>query len=256
LALIKNKYYFASDFHLGLDLKDTSKERELKIVQWLKSISVDCHSLFLVGDIFDYWFEYKKTIPKGYTRLLGQLAEMNDNGVEIHYFVGNHDMWIKDYFTKEIGIKVYYEPKTFILTGKSFLIGHGDGLGPKDYRYKIIKKVLRNPIAQFGFSMLPSFIGLSLMRYFSSDSRHGQGEAPITNINKEWLVQYAEAQNKLRENDFYIFGHRHIPIDHTLTNEHSRYINLGDWLEFCTYVEYDGEELSLKTYNRDEFKNY
>lgn len=247
----RTNIYFASDFHLGVQGKKTSKDRELQIVQWLKSIERDCAKLFLVGDVFDYWFEYKHTIPKGYTRLLGQLATMTDNGVEVHFFVGNHDMWVKNYFTEELNINVHFSEKEFNLLGKSFLIGHGDGLGPGDRTYKLIKKILRNPFLQWCFSILHPTIGLALMRYFSNHSRDSQDEEPIQNIQDEWLVKYCEDQLKTSSYDFFIFGHRHKAIDYTLSNQQSRYINLGEWLEICSYGVWDGTQFAIEFYGEE-----
>ncbi len=248
----RQNIYFASDFHLGTDGRLPSIEREKLIVEWLRSIEDDCEVLFLVGDVFDYWFEYRNTIPKGYTRLFAQFRRMVDHGVEIHFFVGNHDMWVKDYFTVEFGIKVYYEPAVFIFDDQTFYIGHGDGLGPGDLKYKVIKNVLRNPILQWCFGWVHPSIGLPLMRLFSKKSRGGQPEEPITDIKEEWLVQFCEDRLKTDNVDYFIFGHRHLPIDCTLTNDKSRYINLGDWLEFCSYGVWNGHELSLIFYNNDK----
>lgn len=246
------KVYFASDFHLGADAKRTSSEREILIVSWMKSIELDCEVLFLVGDIFDYWFEYKNVVPKGYTRLFSQLRSMVDNGIDIHFFVGNHDMWVKDYFTLELGINVYYHPKVFDLKGKKFYIGHGDGLGPGDHKYKIIKKILRSPFLQWCYGWIHPTIGLPLMKSFSHKSRIGQDEEPISQIKEEWLVQFAESHRKTTHIDYYIFGHRHLPIDYTLTDNKSRYLNLGDWLEFCSYGVWDGQEMSVMFYKNNK----
>lgn len=244
----KKNIYFASDFHLGLDFNESSKTRELKIVSWLQSIEESCLELFLVGDIFDYWFEYKKAVPKGYVRLLGQLARMADKGIIIHLFIGNHDMWQTNYFVDEIGVRLYKNPQSFELGGKTFYIGHGDGLGPGDVKYKIIKKFIRSPFLQFCYSLIHPNLGLKIMKYFSQKNRKSQYDNALEDISKEWLVTFAE--NKLQDNDidYFVFGHRHIAIDYTLSNKKSKYINLGDWLDFCTYAVFDGTELVLNYY--------
>ncbi len=243
--------YFASDFHLGAEGVLSSNERERQIVQWLEEIRSNCARLYLVGDVFDYWFEYKKVIPKGYVRFLGKLAELSDQGVEVHFFMGNHDMWVKDYFTTEMGIIIHDKPKTIELDSKMFLVAHGDGLGPGDISYKIIKRIIRNPFLQQCFSLLPTRFGLWLMKSFSQKSRDVQEDEPISDWSKEWLVQYCESELVKRRIDYFIFGHRHKPIRYLLNNKESYYINLGDWLEFCTYAVWDGNQLSLRFYNND-----
>lgn len=252
MTIHKTNTYFASDFHLGADYKDTSVDREKKIVRWLVSIEEDCNTLFLVGDVFDYWFEYKNSVPKGYFRLFGQLAKMIDSGTEIHFFVGNHDMWVKDYFLNELGIFTHFHPKTFEIDGQVFFIGHGDGLGPGDFKYKAIKKVIRNPLAQWMYGWLHPNLGLPIMKFFSQHSRDSQGEEPIKNIEQEWLVRFCEDHSKTHDVDFYIFGHRHIPIWYNLKNKKSTYINLGEWLEFCTYGKWNGKEMSILFFENEK----
>ena len=165
------KIYFLSDFHLGAPDQKTSLEREKRIVGFLDNIKNDAEALFILGDLFDFWFEYQYVVPKGYVRILGKLAEISDMGIPIHFFVGNHDMWMKDYFTKELNINVYHHPKVFELHGKRFFIGHGDGLGPGDHGYKFVKRIFRNKIAQILFGLFPPAIGIGLANYFSRKSR-------------------------------------------------------------------------------------
>ena len=171
------KVYFLSDFHLGAPDATTSLEREKRITRFLTAAAADAAHIFIVGDIFDFWYEYKTVIPKGYTRLLGKLAELTDSGIPVSFFVGNHDMWMKSYFQEEMNIPVYYEPRDYSFNGKRFYVGHGDGLGPGDHSYKFIKKVFRNPFCQWLFGFLHPRIGIGLANYFSRKSRAATGSS-------------------------------------------------------------------------------
>jgi UDP-2,3-diacylglucosamine hydrolase len=244
------KVYFLSDFHLGVPDHQSSLIREKRIVSFLESIRKETAVLFIVGDLFDFWFEYKRVVPKGYVRILGKLAELRDAGIEMHFFVGNHDMWMSGYFEQELGIPVYYAPKTFEFNGKKFLIGHGDGLGPGDYGYKFLKKIFRNPICKFLFGLIPPFLGIGLAGMMSKSSRSvtGDSDATFLGADKEWLIIYCTEQLKSEHHDYFIFGHRHLPILFQL-NEKSTYINLGDWIRYFTYAEFHGDTISLKTYS-------
>jgi UDP-2,3-diacylglucosamine hydrolase len=243
------KVYFLSDFHLGVPDHASSLEREKKIVSFLDQSKQDAAMVFVVGDLFDFWFEYRKVVPKGYVRILGKLAELTDNGIPVHFFVGNHDMWMSGYFEKELNIPVFFENQTYVFNDKKFLIGHGDGLGPGDYGYKFIKKIFRNPICKFLFGLLPPYFGVSLANYFSKSSRTMTGTADeiFLGEEKEWLVVYCKEQLKQNHFDYFVFGHRHLPIDFTL-NEKSRYVNLGDWIKYNSYAVFDGITLHLKRY--------
>jgi UDP-2,3-diacylglucosamine hydrolase len=244
------KVYFLSDFHLGVPDHATSLVREKRIVSFLESIKKETAVLFIVGDLFDFWFEYKTVVPKGYVRILGKLAEIRDAGIEIHFFVGNHDMWMSGYFEQELGIPVYYAPKTFEFNGKKVLVGHGDGLGPGDYWYKFLKKIFRNPLCKFLFGLIPPFLGIGLAGIMSKSSRSvtGDSDATFLGADKEWLIIYCTEQLKSEHHDYFIFGHRHLPILFQL-NEKSTYINLGDWIRYFTYAEFHGDTISLKTYS-------
>ena len=239
--------YFASDFHLGLDKNGTSRAREDKIIAWLDSIIDDTAELFLLGDLFDYWFEYKKVVPKGFIRFLAKLTEFTSQNIPVHIFTGNHDMWMFDYLEKEIGATLYREPLSIKLMNHHFVLGHGDGLGPGDHGYKFIKKVFRSRINQWLFARIHPNLGVSLMQYYSQRSRESETHSPpFMGPKKEWLIQYCEDRIKAQpEIDYFIFGHRHLPIDYTLSNQKTRYINSGDWIEHFTYVKYDGHEVSL-----------
>lgn len=249
------KIYFLSDFHLGAPDHEKSLAREKILVEFLDEIKSDAAEIFLVGDMFDFWYEYRKVVPKGYVRLLGKLAELTDAGIPMHFFVGNHDMWMKDYFMEELNIPVYFEPKEFDRNGKKFLIGHGDGLGPGDHGYKRLKKVFRNPVCQWLFGILPPYMGMGLANYMSRRSRAqtGASEEVFLGEDKEWLIIYSKDKLKEKNFDFFVFGHRHLPIDFRLNNM-SRYINLGDWIRYYTYAVFDGEKLELKSYKGNEHK--
>lgn len=249
------KAYFLSDFHLGVPDAAASLQREKLIVQFLDSIKLDAHIIFLVGDMFDFWFEYRKVVPRGHVRLLGKLAELSDAGIQLHFFVGNHDMWMKNYFQKELNIEVYFKPQVFKINGSSFYIGHGDGLGPGDHGYKMMKKVFRSPVCQWMFSVLPPVVGMGLAHYFSGKSR-GDEEHKEENFlgeEKEWLIIYSKEILQKEKHDFFVFGHRHLPIDYRLSSE-CRYINLGEWMNYQTYAVFDGKALVLKSFTGKQDK--
>jgi UDP-2,3-diacylglucosamine hydrolase len=244
------KIYFISDFHLGVPNDKDSRKREDKIVAWLNSISHDVQILYLMGDVFDYWFEYKEVVPRGYVRLLGKLAELSDSGVEMHYFTGNHDMWVFDYLPKEIGLQVHRAPIQKEYNGKKFFLGHGDGLGPGDFGYKFIKKVFANKLSQWLFARVHPNTGIGLMKFFSRKSRIATGTSDDVYLgdDKEWLMIFSREVLQKEHYDYFIFGHRHLPLDKQL-NDRSRYINLGEWINHFTYAVFDGHELLLKKFN-------
>ena len=247
------KIYFASDFHLGIDARLSSKERELSILRWLDTIRADAAELFLVGDLFDFWFEYRHVVPRGYVRFLGKLAELRDGGVPVHVFTGNHDMWMFDYFPSELGIPVYRAPVVRAFGGKTFFIGHGDGLGPNDYGYKFIKRVFRNPLSQWAFARLHPNFGTGLAQFFSGKSRAvNPSTQHFLGPDKEWLVAYCNRKLDAVAADYFLFGHRHLPIDYTLKNGRSRYINLGEWMNYQSYAVFDGEQLALRFFENPE----
>ena len=249
----EKKIYFASDFHLGIDVKYTSKEREKQIVRWLEMIRVDAEEIYLVGDVFDFWFEYNTVIPKGYTRLFGKLAELRDQGISIYFFIGNHDMWMFRYFEEEFGIPIYRKPIVRELKGKQFFIGHGDGLGPGDHGYKLLKKVFSNKLCQWGFACIHPNIGIGLANFWSRMSRGSQKieEEQFLGVEKEWLLTYCNRKLDTVEVDYFIFGHRHLPIDFMLKNEKSRYINLGDWMNHNSYAVFDGRDVKINFFEND-----
>ena len=243
------KVYFLSDFHLGAPNDTESRKREDRLVRFLQDARKDAGVIFIVGDIFDFWFEYKTVVPKGFVRILGTLAQIADEGIELHIFTGNHDLWMQDYLSKELNATLYFEPQEFTIQNKQFLIGHGDGLGPGDNGYKRLKKIFTNPICQWLFRWLHPDAGIQLANYFSRKSRAKTGNTDelFLGEDKEWLVLYTKEQAKTRAIDFFIFGHRHYAMDFKI-NEKSRYINLGDWIRLNTYAVFDGNELQLLTW--------
>jgi len=251
----RKNIYFLSDFHLGVPTKEESLVREKLVVQFLNEIEDKAVEIFIVGDIFDFWYEYKYVVPRGYTRLLGKLAELSDLGIKLHFFVGNHDMWVTNYFQQELNMEVYFEPQSFERSGKKFLVGHGDGLGPGDKGYKRLKKVFRNPFCQWAFGVLPPVIGMGLANYFSRRSRAKTSHVEETFFGEEneWLIIYSKKILKEKSYNFFIFGHRHLPIDYRLS-ENSRYINLGEWMNFFTYAVFDGNDVQLLSFLGKEHK--
>ena len=245
------KIYFASDHHLGAPTAEESAPRERIFVAWLDYIKADAGALFLLGDLFDFWFEYKTVVPKGFVRVLGKLAELADAGIPIHFFVGNHDLWMLDYLEKEIGIKVYHQARDFTFNDQHFFIGHGDGLGPGDKGYKRMKKIFTNRFLQWCFRWLHPDIGMRLGHYLSVKNKliSGEEDAVFLGEKEEWLVQYAQRKYQEKARDYFVFGHRHIPLDLPV-EAHARYINLGDWITHYTYAVFDGETLELTAWER------
>lgn len=241
------KIYLASDFHLGIDAKLSSTSRELLIVKWLEEIGQDANLIILVGDIFDYWFEYKQVVPRGFSRFWSKIRELRDRDIPIIFFTGNHDMWMFDYATKEYGIPIFRNPTEFILNGKKTLIHHGDGLGPGDYGYKLIKLFTSSKMCQWLFARLHPNFAIAIMRLFSGTSRSFDKEIEF-DPSKEHLVQYCEELSQTKDYDYMIFGHRHLVIDYQLTNGKTKYMNLGDWLHSCSYLEITPENFKIKYY--------
>lgn len=243
------KIYFASDFHFGIPTRAASQERERRLCRWLDVIRKDAAHLYLVGDLFDVWFEYRHVVPKGYTRFLGKLAELRDAGLAIDAFTGNHDLWMRGYFEEELNIPVHHHPIRRNHGGKEFLIAHGDGLGPGDYGYKILKKVLRSPLSQWLYRRLHPDTGVGMAGWFSRlGPKHEEGGEEEKFLGEqEWLVQYARQQLETQDIDYFIFGHRHLPIEYPLPKG-ALYINLGDWIRYNTYAVFDGQKLQLETF--------
>jgi len=240
--------FFASDLHLGVDARLTSAMRERQFVRWLHHCAPKAEAIYLVGDIFEFWFEYKRVVPRGFTRLLGTLAELRDGGLPIYAFTGNHDLWMFGYFENELGIPVYKKPIQREIGGKQFLIGHGDGLGPGDAGYKWMKKIFAHPLAQWSYARLHPNFALWLANRASRQSRQATPPEEFNWLgdDREWLLQYCLQKIKQGvEPDYFVFGHRHLPIDRALPNGKSRYINLGEWMYSCSYGVFDGEDMQV-----------
>ncbi len=246
------KIYFASDFHLGSPNKEASNKREITICNWLDSIKNDAQTVFLVGDLFDFWFEYKHVVPKGFLRFFGKIVELQNAGIEFIFFTGNHDLWMFDYFEKELEIKIYREPTHFQINNKDFLIGHGDGLGPGDTGYKILKKIFTSKICQFLFRWLHPDIGMWFGNAWSMDRKTNErliSASIFVDKNKEWLYHFCKEIEETKHYDFYIFGHRHLALNIEI-NSKSRYVNLGEWFISGknTFGVFDGNTLVLRDF--------
>ena len=251
------KVYFASDFHLGVGTKEENLAREKRICRWLDHIAQDADHIYLCGDLFDFWFEYRKAVPKGNIRFLGKLAELRDKDIPITIFTGNHDMWLFDYLNEELGIPILREPIQVRLFSKQFFIGHGDGKGPGDKGYKRLKRVFANKTCQWLFARLHPNFAISLAQHFSKKSRAATQTEHFLGEEQEWLVAYCKRKLEILhpKPDYFIFGHRHIPIDWTLPNGISRYINLGDWVHYNSYAVFDGEDLKVLFFESDNESN-
>jgi UDP-2,3-diacylglucosamine hydrolase len=243
------KVYFSSDNHLGAPTQELSKPREKKFVQWLDEVKEDAAAIFLLGDLFDFWFEYKHVVPKGFVRVLGKLAEIRDSGIPIYFFVGNHDLWMNSYFEDELNIPVFHHPKEFIFNNKTFLIGHGDGLGPGDKGYKRMKKVFTNPFSKWLYRWFHPDLGVPLAQHLSVKNKliSGDDDAKFLGEENEWLVQYAKRKLESKHYDYFVFGHRHLPMSIEVGKD-STYHNLGDWINYYTYGVFNGNTFELKEY--------
>ncbi len=243
------KIYFASDFHLGVPNRSTSLEREKKIIKWLEHIHGNASAIFFVGDLFDFWFEYRHVVPKGFVRLQGKLAELSDQGIPLYLFAGNHDLWISDYIAEELGVEIFRNPIQIDINQKRFFIGHGDGLGKGDYPYKVIKKIFTAKIAQWVFRWIHPDIGISIAQFWSHSSKEKSKKKDERFIGeKEILFNFCQQIEKNEHHDYYVFGHRHMPLEMKLSNR-STYFNLGEWINSNTYLEFDGEKAALLQFN-------
>jgi|TARA_B100001971_G_C18242494_1_gene571844 UDP-2,3-diacylglucosamine hydrolase len=252
--LKKSKIYFASDFHLGIPDYKSSLIREKKLVNWLDMISGNADEIFLMGDIFDFWFEYKHVIPKGYVRLLGKIAELTDKGIPVNIFKGNHDVWAFDYLSKELNVTLHRKPVIREFDGKKFFLAHGDGLGPGDNGYKFLKKVFEFKPNQFLFRWLHPDIGCWLGLYFSKQSRLANlakykkelQEENHDELKYDMLMHYASRKSDENpEIDYFVFGHRHIPV-HEKVGDKAEMIVLGDWINYFSYGVFEDGKMNLK----------
>jgi len=229
--------------------KEKSTEREKIFIKWLEEIMTDATELYLVGDIFDYWFEYKKVVPRGFTRTLGKISELTDHGIPVHFFTGNHDVWVFDYLPSETGIILHREPYITTISGKKFLIAHGDGLGPGEGYYKMMKRIFTSKTLQWFYARLHPNFTIAFAHRWSKNSRYAKGiSVDFLGEDKEILIQYAKKRQVEEHFDYFIFGHRHIPLDFKL-DESTRLIYLGDWIINFTYAIFDGENLELRKFS-------
>jgi UDP-2,3-diacylglucosamine hydrolase len=239
------KIFFASDFHLGLPTGSPPVEREKKVVKWLKTITPEAKEIYLLGDVFDFWWEYKHVVPRGFTRFLGTLAEITDSGIPVHFFTGNHDMWVGDYLTNECGTIIHTEPLTKIFDGKKFHLAHGEGLGTKDAGYKILLSIFRNRTLRSMYSALHPSIGMGIGHKWSLSSRLGKGiKMEFLGEEKEDLIRYARTILEKDNIDYFIFGHRHLEMKYSLS-ESVDIIFLGDWIMNGSYAAWDGFNLDF-----------
>jgi len=247
-TLLNKKIYFLSDAHLGINGKLPSLQREKMLIKWLDNIKSQAGGIYLLGDIFDFWFEYKDVVPKGYTRLFGKLSELTDSGIKVFYVTGNHDMWDHKYFEKELNLKVYSEPVEKWIGDKYFMVGHGDGLGPDDKSYKIMKKTFQSKISRKIFSFFHPRIGISLANYLSRISRNNNVDEVFKGEDKEQLVLYCKYKLTQKHYDFFVFGHRHLPLS-ILVGNNSLYVNTGDWIKTFSYAVFDGQNMNLEYFD-------
>lgn len=246
------KVFFASDFHLGAPDQQSSRIREKKIVRWLTEIQNEAAAIFLLGDLFDFWFEYEKVIPKGFVRFIAKISDLRDQGIPIFFFTGNHDLWMRDYFTVELDIPVFTNPIEMEINHKKFLVGHGDGLGPGDEKYKVLKKIFTNKACQWFFKWLHPDIGIALAQKWSGSSRISNNlmnEDVFKGEEEEWLWQYCRSVEANMHFDYYVFGHRHLPLELPVS-KNATYINLGEWVSQCTFGEFDGEVFRLNSFEK------
>jgi len=248
IELAPNKnIYFASDFHLGAPDLVTSKRREKQIIAWLAEISKDAQEVFILGDVFDFWYEYTHLAPKGHIRLLGKIAELTDEGIPVHFFHGNHDMWMRNYLPDEIGITIYKDLVQLNINDAKLLVGHGDGLGPGDYAYKFLKKLFRSGMLQWVFSRFHPNFSFRIAHSWSAHSRKSNHRDAVSLGEDEHLLQYCRSIEARTHYDYYVFGHRHLPLEMTV-NAQSKYFNLGEWINYCTFGKFDGQAFSLHTF--------
>jgi UDP-2,3-diacylglucosamine hydrolase len=251
------KVYFLSDAHLGSRGIPHGRTQERRLVNFLDSIKYNAAAVYLLGDMFDFWYEFKLVVPKGYTRFLGKISELTDMGVEVHFFIGNHDIWCGDYLEKECGMILHRQPYTCEIYGKEFFLAHGDGLGDEDRKFRFLRSLFRNKFLQCMFSALhPRWsvdLGLEWAKHSRLKREDGK-EPPYMGENKEYLVRYSKSYLHTHPNiNFFIFGHRHIELDLMLSRT-ARIIILGDWIRQFTYVEFDGQQLSMNNYIEGETK--
>lgn len=249
--------YFVSDLHLGAPALTNNREREMLFSDWLQSIRNDASMLFIMGDYFDFWFEYRKTVPKGFVRSLGTLAELCDSGLPVHFFTGNHDIWAFDYLSTEVGMTVHTGSMQMELLGRKFFLSHGDDLGEKDFGYQLIKKFFHNKIAQWAFAKIHPDLSFRIAHYWSKQSRlsYVKQNHDLLNLAKEEQYQYAKSVLQKEYFDYFVFGHRHIMLNEPLEGN-SRLVILGDWIRQFSYGIFDGNEFTIRQVERKKLEEY
>lgn len=245
----KGKIYFVSDVHLGAPAFQNNHQREMLFARWLDSINDDVEELYLMGDIFDFWWEYKKVVPRGFTRILGRIANLTDRGIPVYFFPGNHDLWVFDYLPSELGVKVHREEVIKEISGKKFFLAHGDGLDAEDVGYNRLKKIFTNKTLQWWFSRLHPNFALYIAHKWSGSSRTSKlNREEQFNVNNDGIYNFAHSYLKQESIDYFIFGHRHQMVNMSLS-DNSQFVLLGDWITNFSYGVFDGEKLELKKYN-------
>ncbi|MBR5254605.1 MAG: UDP-2,3-diacylglucosamine diphosphatase [Bacteroidales bacterium] len=249
MELSRKKIYFASDFHLGNSTRKNNLRKEKLVVRWLNAISKDAEEIYLLGDVFDFWFEYKNVVPKGFVRFLGTLAHLADSGIRIHLFCGNHDLWIRDYFQEELGIIVHKQNEILTLKGKTFMLGHGDGLDPKDKKYKFINTIFKNKFCISAFASLHPRWAIAIAQKWSKSSRASHSETDKIDLEeKEPIYKFCLKTIETQKIDYFVFGHRHLVCSKKIKDK-TYYMNLGYWNIYGHYAVWDGRKLIIKKFD-------
>ena len=251
---MSHKVYFASDLHLGAPNPQESRDRERKFVAWLEEVGADATEIHLLGDIFDFWFEYGKSIPKGGARVMGAITKLTDSGIPVHFHIGNRDLWTFGYLEDELGVTLHRKPITMELDGLKCYIAHGDGLGPGEYSYKLLKKIYNNRLCQWLFKILHPDLGISLARVFIK-KKHFQTRGVSSGelfVSEENEILHAYCKDQFAKDpsiNCFIMGHRHLPLDLEVSvdgvESKSRYVNIGDWTSHFSWASIDDGKLEL-----------
>ena len=243
---MNKKIYFVSDAHFGAATHAGTLDAERKFCRWLDSVKHDAEAIYLMGDIFDYWFEYKYVVPKGFTRVLGKIAEITDAGVDVHFFIGNHDLWLTDYLSTECGMITHFEPLIADIYGKKFFLAHGDGLGDESKSFHFLRKVFHNKFLRRCFSAIHPRWTMPLAHSWSARSRRNGEIYNFMGEEKEHLIKFSKSKlSDMSDINYFVYGHRHILLDYPLSDS-SNVIILGDWITIFSYAEFDGKEMKLK----------
>ncbi|MDD4728012.1 MAG: UDP-2,3-diacylglucosamine diphosphatase [Dysgonamonadaceae bacterium] len=247
---MKNKTYFLSDAHLGSVFHENSFDVERKLCRWFDAVKHDAKEIYLMGDIFDYWFEYKNVVPRGFTRVLGKLSELTDAGIPIYFFIGNHDIWLTDYLSKECGLIIEKKPIIKKIDGKVFYLAHGDGLGDESWKFKFVRKVYHNQFLRFLYAAIHPRWTMGFASTWSNYSRTNGKIEPFLGEEKEHLIQFAKEELERKPQiNYFVFGHRHIMLNLPVKKE-SNIVILGDWMSYFSYAVFDGETMQLKQFEK------